>query len=199
MPTGYTEALYKGDKQTFEQFAMKCARAFGALVELRDEPNALIPECFEVSEYERRRLDEAVELVVALKHRSPEDWSAAQDAEVAEHNEHVRTAIQAAGERRIRYEQMLAQVRGWTPPTSEHEGMRDFMVEQLTTSIKFDCSTSYLDEQRPLPVDEYALLKQDKAAQELERAEQSWRDAKERADARTCWVRALRESLGVRA
>ena len=50
MPTGYTVALYEGKDVTFEDFVMGCSRAFGALISLRDEPNAPIPEEFKVSE-----------------------------------------------------------------------------------------------------------------------------------------------------
>jgi hypothetical protein len=46
MPTGYTAPI--ADGMTFEQFALGCARAFGALVTMRDEPSdAPIPERLE--------------------------------------------------------------------------------------------------------------------------------------------------------
>jgi hypothetical protein len=197
MPSGYTETLYKGDDQTFEQFVMQCARAFGALIELRDEPHAEIPEKFEASPYERKRLDAAIGLVVEVRDRTDEEWAAAQEAEIAEHNAHVREAIALAGERRVRYELMLAQVRAWKPPTEEHKGLHEFMVKQLEESIAFDCSTRYLDEQRWVPVPEYAQAKQDDAARELRRAEQSLVEAQERAAGRTAWVQDLRQSLAV--
>ena len=50
MPTGYTAKI--ADGQTFEEFILSCARAFGALVEMRDEPaDAPIPEEFKPSAY----------------------------------------------------------------------------------------------------------------------------------------------------
>jgi hypothetical protein len=196
MPSGYTEKLYKGEDQTFEQFVMQCARAFGALIELRDEPHAEIPEKFEASPYERPRLDAAIALVIKLRDRSDDEWAAAQDAEIEEHNEHVRKAITVAGERRVRYEHMLARVHSWRPPTEEHKGLKDFMVKQLEDSIAFDCSTRYLEEQSRRPIAEYALRKQDEAARQLDRAEQSWNEAQARAAGRTTWVKDLRKSLG---
>lgn len=42
MPTGYTSPLYEGKEISFEQFALRCARNFGALVMMRDE---LIRNC----------------------------------------------------------------------------------------------------------------------------------------------------------
>ena len=44
MPTGYTYDLYDGKDIEFPDFVMKCARAFGALIEIRDDPmDAAIP------------------------------------------------------------------------------------------------------------------------------------------------------------
>ena len=37
MPTGYTEDIYNGKDVTFKDFALKCARAFGACVHQRDD------------------------------------------------------------------------------------------------------------------------------------------------------------------
>lgn len=40
MPTGYTASVQEGKVTEFRDFAMECARAFGALVMMRDELNA---------------------------------------------------------------------------------------------------------------------------------------------------------------
>ena len=41
MATGYTHAIEKGI--SFETFALTCARAFGACINLRDEPGSTLP------------------------------------------------------------------------------------------------------------------------------------------------------------
>jgi len=41
MPTGYTADLNDGKQVTFQEFTMKCARAFGALIEMRDDLGGL--------------------------------------------------------------------------------------------------------------------------------------------------------------
>ena len=59
MPTGYTAKLME-QGQTFPEFIMSCARAFGALIMMRDDPaNAPIPEKFEPSDYHVRALKKA--------------------------------------------------------------------------------------------------------------------------------------------
>ena len=58
MPTGYTDLINNGC--TFNEFVMGCARAFGATIDMRDEPlGAEIPEKFELSDYHSAKIDEA--------------------------------------------------------------------------------------------------------------------------------------------
>lgn len=66
MPTGYTANVHDGI--TFEQFVWQCARGMGALVTMRDEPTgAPIPERFEPSDYNAKRLQEAKDELVRLR------------------------------------------------------------------------------------------------------------------------------------
>ena len=60
MPTGYTaELMEKGEP--FNRFVMRCARAFGALIDLRDaQMDAPIPEKFEPSDYHVKALAKAL-------------------------------------------------------------------------------------------------------------------------------------------
>lgn len=37
MPTGYTAGIFDGTINSFEKFAMKCSRAFGATIHMRDD------------------------------------------------------------------------------------------------------------------------------------------------------------------
>ena len=54
MPTGYTSKIK--DDITFEQYAMGCARAFDALIDMRDEASdALIPEELTPSNYHEQK------------------------------------------------------------------------------------------------------------------------------------------------
>jgi hypothetical protein len=58
MPTGYTAKLME-EGQSFPEFAMRCARNFGALIMMRDESlDVPIPEQFEPSDYYRKKLSE---------------------------------------------------------------------------------------------------------------------------------------------
>ena len=195
MPTGYTHTLYEGGQQTFPEFALNCARNFGALIELRDSPEAEIPERFEPSSYHREKLEESENNLRRWQEMSDDkvaaDLRQTQEAAFAARKKIIRTAE----ERQVRYEEMLDEVETWTPPTSEHQGLKDFMTQQLTESIRYDCSTTYLPEPPPDDVEGWRQDRLDHARKEVAyHAEQYQREC-ERAEERTSWVQALMESL----
>lgn len=91
MPTGYTQDLADGKDVTFEQFAMKCARAFGALIEMRDEPmDAEIPKKFTTPPYYSERLERARARVTEVNSWTQQQAAAEADkahAEAVEYRE----------------------------------------------------------------------------------------------------------------
>ena len=194
MPTGYTSDLYDGD-QSFEDFAMSCARAFGALVTMRDEPaGAPIPEEFEPSSYNRDQAQLAREALARI-----EAWT---DEDAERHAAQMHASQMVAWQReddvrkarQERYEAMLEQVQAWEPPTPDHEEMRRFMAQQLQQSIDFDCTQWPPPERMDGPTYKAQQLEVEK--RRLERAEKANAEEVDRARRRTEWVRALRESLG---
>ena len=192
MPTGYTAKLYEGD-QSFEDFATECLRAFGALVELRDTPDAPIPDEFRPSDYHDR---ETTKARVSLATAEVMTDEAAQKA--AETNYRTQLAAWQRSEderavRKARYEAALAEVEAWQPPTPDHEEFKKFMRDQLAQSIDFDCSSWPAPEQQDGATYRSATIA--KAQRDVEYHEQEHAKEVERAKGRTAWVRAARESL----
>jgi hypothetical protein len=199
MPSGYTEKLYRGEEQSFPEFAMDCARAFGALIELRDSPKAEIPERFQPSDYHLTKRQEAEDEL--------ERWTTMPLDEVAAdlRTEQERAAqarqdiVDTATAREARYRAMLAEVEAWQPPSDNHVEFKDYMVNQLTESIRFDCSTSHLPE---IPVSDPAEWRQDriaKAQKDIRYHDEQYAAECERAAERTAWVQALRGALPVQS
>ncbi|ROS52952.1 hypothetical protein [Frigoribacterium sp. PhB24] len=197
MPTGYTADLHDGKDQTFAEFAMSCARGFGALVEMRDAgPDAVVPERFEPDQYAKERLERARADLAEAEARPMDEWAAL----LTKNNEEMAEASQRARERsralRVRYEAMLEAVDCWVPPSTEHEQLQSFMRDQLEGSIKFDCSAAddfFLP--RVMTPGAFRDDQIGRAKAELTRATKGWGDAVARANQRTWWVRQLRESL----
>lgn len=135
MPTGYTaELMEKG--QTFQQFALGCARAFGALVEMRNDPlDKPIPEQLPESEYSQRRLAECKQELQQLMNTAPQQRKDHAEAKRAKEVKHLQAYVEQCQVEDARLKAMLVKVTEWVPPTGEHEELKKFMLEQLTISL----------------------------------------------------------------
>lgn len=194
MPTGYTAAIADGIE--FNQFVWSCARAFGALVMMRDDPtNARIPERFEPSDTYAKWAEEERANIAKLESMSEEDAAiaAAGDYETALASWKRRTQNRA--ELLNKYNAMLAKVVQWVPPTSDHEGLQTFMADQIRESIKFDCDGKY--DTKPLPQDGKVWRDQrlEHSRRMLARHLESQAEEVARVEGRNAWLRALRESV----
>lgn len=194
MPTGYTAAI--ADGISFEKFVWTCARAFGALVMMRDEPSgAPIPERFEPSDYNAKEAAKSRAELARLQAMSIEQvQEAAEEAYSQALERHTKRAEEKT-ELRNKYNAMLAKAVQWKPPTKDHEGLKGLMVSQLRDSIDWDCSDKY--DQPPVKQDatawrntQLAELRRSIAYHEKVQAEEN-----ERAESRNAWLKALRDSV----
>lgn len=194
MPTGYTAAVQDGSVTEFPEFAMQCARAFGALVTMRDEPSdAQIPDEFTPSDYHQN----AIATAKAMNAMTPIECNdAAQEA----FDELVASRKKRQAERleqMARYTAMRSKVGAWAPPTPDHDQLREFMLDQLDSSIKFDCSG--YDEQPPVlqTGPEWHAASKTQVLRDIKYHEKAHAEEVDRASGRTKWVQALRASLSV--
>lgn len=194
MATGYTYAVKDGKITNLREFAMRCARNFGALVTMRDEPaDAPIPEEFEPSSNYAEFLKRDEERLAMLQSMTKAEIEAAAAAAFAERSARHAEAVRVQIEEEARYRAMLAKVRSWTPPTSEHEGLRSFMEEQLMSSIEFD---SYvMDPPKRLAPGDWHDLELQEASRMMAISKRGAAEEVERAKSRTKWVKELRASL----
>jgi hypothetical protein len=194
MPTGYTADIAKGI--TFQQFAMNCARAFGALVAMRDEPSdAPIPERFEPSDYHSKKLVQLRDRLATLRALSADDAEkgaqAAHEAELASHQKY----IEEKADLRSKYEAMLRDAQDWQPPTPEHEPLKKFMIEQIESSIGFDCDTSYYKAPESTPAAKWLEDQLRGTLRDIDYHEKEHAKEVERTNSRNAWLAALRSSL----
>jgi len=196
MPSGYTEDVADGKVTEFRDFAMNCARAFGALIHMRDDPSsAAIPDVIEPSTYHADRLAEARDKMTALEAMTRADKEAAADA--AYRDEIAADARYATriAEQKSRYDAMIAKAAAWTPPTPDHAEMKNFMLQQLRDSVDFDCSNRTSRVPVKLTADEWYSKAAAKCSEDIARHSEEHAKEVERAASRTAWVKALRQSL----
>lgn len=142
MPTGYTAPIIDGDGISFEAFVWRCAREFGALMEMRERPlDFPVPEHFTPSEHYRDALRKAQSELSAL-----ESMTEADQRSYGERirGERIESALKASSRTRVIRDRLLAmreKVENWVPPTADHQGLKAFMVEQIDSTLQFDGNT----------------------------------------------------------
>ena len=196
MPTGYTADVQSGKVTDFSEFAMQCARSSGALGMMRGEPSgAEIPETFKPSTYNAERLVEARAQLAKINAMTTDQREAAARSEYEAACASQERYETERGEQRARYQAMIDKVTVWTPPTPDHVGMKDFMLNQLAESIDFDCSPSF--DRRPTMKkrDDWFSEAVSKAERDIEYHTKEHAKEVERAASRTAWIAALRQSL----
>ena len=136
MPTGYTYKVAEGEITTVKDYALECASAF--LPSMRDKNiGAAIPMEIPIEPY---YFDRVVEINKQMQEiynsdcivEAAEDFSTQYVAWKKASEEHDATAI--------RYNTMLQQVQDWTCSV---EGLKEFMLSQLSLAIKHDCGPFY--------------------------------------------------------
>jgi hypothetical protein len=195
MPTGYTAEIKNGI--TFEQFAIGCAKAFGACISLRDEPaDAPIPESFEPSDYYQKALIAAEQKLAQLQQMTLDEANvqSADEWEAGEQNRFKR--LEEIKELKAKYEAMLVAAEAYQPPTPDHVEFKNFMVEQIKSSIKFDCGGDYYDKPAAkLSATEWLAEALEGAERAVEYHRKGHTEEIDRTNSRNQWIKALRESL----
>lgn len=196
MPTGYTDGVATGKVTDFAEYALQCARAFGACVMLRDEPmSSEIPE-FTPSDYNANALDKAERELAAFAAMSSDDRRALYDEETKLRIARAKEGIEARKTQRERYESMLAKAKAFRAPTAYHEGYAAFLVSQLEESIKFDCSGDYYEKElQPVSFEQWQSQKRAGLIRDMAYHEKANREEIDRTASRNAWVKALKESL----
>ena len=194
MPTGYTAAIAEGKPVTFPEFVLTCARAFGACIDMRDDPlNAPIPQKFEPSDYHTKAHNAAAKKVKAFQTKGNDALMSEFEKDWSDKLAYHRKRVAETAEKRGRYEDMLVKVAAWNPPTPDHDELKKFMESQLRESIKFDCHD---DEAPNKPTFSAWKAKKLKDLQwDVDYHAKGKREDRERAASRTKWVSDLRASL----
>lgn len=195
MPTGYTADVQSGKVTEFREFAMSCARAFGALIEMRDEPaDAPVPERFARSTYHDQALATAQARIVELEAMSEEQRMAGAMSDYRQAVEDWERREKERSQHAERYTRMLGKVLAWEPPSPDHEELKTFMRKQLEDSRKFDCS-SYSSRPQPIHHDKWhseqiAMAMRSVESHAAERVKET-----HRVESRNLWLQSLRASL----
>lgn len=196
MPTGYTAEIAKGID--FETFIMHCARAFGALMTIRDDsPDTPIPKHFESTNYHKQEIVKIEKRIAELKTMALATAARKAKKEYQDEIKSIEKRVREAIELQAKYEKMLGEVKAWVPPSSDHIGLKSFMIDQITDSMKFDCNTDFYTRQKPkeLTGKEWKELGFSNLLKELAYHTKKHTEEAQRVKDKNHWIKQLRDSL----
>jgi len=196
MPTGYTYKLCeKGE--SFKEFVLHCARAFGACVEMKDSPmSEFPPEAFQESDYYRDSLRDAIaEQRVLLAMTDEEKVTYGEQRRINDICSE-RESLQRGTECNRRLEQMAERIRKWKPPSPQHDELKQFMLKQIADSMEPThlWSDGLNRAMQKAPIDYYNEAV-DVVGKRIPQAEARVGEERKRTADRNTWLRQLRESL----
>lgn len=196
MPTGYTFNVVDGTITELKPFALQCARAFGALISMRDDPSDKpIPDEFKPSSYHTEQLELARQKLAELKAMSAEQIALAAKVFAEQKEADNRRYYEERKAENARIDAMVQKVLLWEPPSKDHVGIKDFMLEQLQTSRNnLSFSEKELGKPRLTPTAWYNAAI-DVATHDIEYHSKNQREEEERAASRTKWIKELKKSL----
>lgn len=195
MPSGYTISITDG--KSFEDFVVSCARAFGAFVHQRDDNGK--------NKFARVSNHYLNEILVAEQKLSKltalSNYDRQLYARKIKQNEldRLKEWLKQQKDMLAKYENMLLNVLLWEPPTRDHEALKEFMIQEIEDSIKWDCDTIYTEkdikrlERKSLKDIFSKELKQVKDS--LEYYKESYDKEKDRVEKANKWIIELYNSL----
>lgn len=196
MPTGYTAKLIEKG-QTFPEFALTCARAFGACVELRDESlDTPLPDAFVPSPYHANALKKARATLTRLERMT----KAERVAYGVKQQKHLLASYRRGAASQQKQNAVLAAmeqtVASWHPPTPDHYDIKAFMLQQIDVSkSKSDFYENATKEIAAITPFQYWADEVADAKRSITRHINEMKKEKERAERNTRWIQALRNSL----
>jgi hypothetical protein len=199
MPTGHTAGIENG--MTFEEFVWSCARSFGALVMMRDDPSdAPIPKAFKPSTYQKEELERTEKEIKKVRLMSVEECEEIANKDFIKRKKELEGYIKKAQALRGKYERMLTAVNAWQPPSEDHQALKAFMIEQLQSSIEHDCDSPYYERElknirKPVLGAQWKKEKIANLEHDIVYYAEEYKKETERTDGRNKWISELRESL----
>lgn len=145
MPTGYTAGIIDGTITSFPQFAKQCARNFGALIHMRDEPFEKEWEPRVPHDYHSKKIAESNVVIEEMRRMSDEELVASELKRIDEKILYHTEAIEKTKQVREKLNTFLREAKKYAPPTENHTGLAAFMQEQIRSTLEYDGSTTYHD------------------------------------------------------
>jgi len=194
MPTGHTSHILEGC--SFKTFAESCALSIVSYDESK-----LVKH--ELNDFYPKKLKEAQKIMKKYNAFSDDDWKVAFEFDRNKQIHDFQACIDQWDKKRSQYEAMLIQVNAWIPPTTKHQYLKKYMIDQITGSINYDCpkdNTFYKDkiaQVAKLTLDQYKTQIITELKRDISRYAQQIAEELKGKTERDLYIDQLEASLGV--
>lgn len=196
MPTGYTADIL--DKNIdFPQFVWDCARAFGALIHMRDDKHDARVRKSEPDNYHQEALQDAQADLLKMKALTDDEAAALAVVDFKKGRQAERESRERAEVATYRLTAMIWRVQDWQPPSKDHQSLKTFMLEQLQSTLEFD-GTYRKWYRTPPPLKtgpEYRTYQVKICLGNIEYHAKHLREDEERKSGQATWIDQLQDSV----
>lgn len=203
MPTGYTCYIEDGKITTGKDFLELCLRQFGVSVSMKDEPLLTkVPQSFTVDPYYSEKLNESIKNLEDIKSLSIDDIKKGFDKQIASLRDEDHKEKEEAKIALERYAAVKKDIVRWNPPTTEHEGIKSFALDQIDMCVSdlekrlvSSYYTARIDEIEKMSIEDYKNSLIRKAEDDIAYYISAKKEEEERIKNRNEFLRKFRESL----
>lgn len=132
MPTGYTYYIENGDITTGKEFLKLCIRAFGCCAGQREDPlSAPLVTEYKSDSYYKEQYEKSVKCLNEFKAKSIDEIECELESERINATNRNKERMHKKQSLREKYLKVREEVEKWNPPSSEHNDIKKFALEQI--------------------------------------------------------------------
>ena len=146
MPTGYTNLIEKGEVKTPKEFLQVCLRAFGVMIDYRDEPLSVsLPETLIHNTYYEDKYKEMLERLNEYKAKEDSLWQKELDGELWYTKQKYAEEIEKET-KLIKLYQSFEEAIGKWDCDEQFKDIKSFALNQIRISMPKISENSYYEE-----------------------------------------------------
>lgn len=202
MPTGYTSYIKDGKITSDKEFLKLCTRAFGIAIDLKEKSlDVPTPNHFEPHPYYEKAYKDS--LVSREKAYSMTLEEVKEDI-ISKYNDNKASAERCLKDYKDedkKYLKVREEVEKWNPPTSEHENLKKFCLEQIDMSLNTSLYKWYeKDINKELDTSDDAIRKyiddlKDQEDRKVNRTYEKYQAELKRVEEKNLWMKQFLDSL----
>lgn len=193
MANGYTYGIEENPNFTAKDFALTCARAFGAFIHQRDQPLSELPKVAEMDTYPAESLERALKEKETWLATPLEDKRGQWQQSMQERREKYDKRVEDFKVMTKRYAEMRATVEAWQVP-EELGNLKNFMLEQIDEAVRWSWNTEPSDPEQET-FEQWLAPQEIWLDQDIEHARERVRSAQEKYAERVAYAKALYEAV----